>query len=103
MRGVLLLGLVAAPALAAPDTRAFLRYCEAKVPVATCGCVVNELARTRNGQITLDAFGVTQQPAAQQPAAAVEMANKYSAKGSEITAAISAAEPLFRSAVERCK
>ena len=102
MRAILVTLLVASPALAAPDTRAFLRYCEARVPVATCGCVVNELSRTRNGQIAIDAYRVTTLPQADQQAAAVALANKYGARLSEIKAAIEAGKLTLRDVTERC-
>ncbi len=99
---VLIMLLVAAPAWAAPNTRAFLRFCEAKVPVATCACMANELARTRNGQISLDAVAVTVLPEAEQYDAAVALANKYGVRLSDIKAAIAANDPALRSATERC-
>jgi len=102
MRAILVMLLVATPALAAPDTRAFLRYCETKAPVATCGCVVNELSRTRNGQIAIDAYRVTTLPPADQQAAAVALANKYGARLSEIKAAIEASNLTLRDVTERC-
>lgn len=70
MRAILAVMLVATPALAAPDTRAFRRYCEAKAPAATCSCIATDVARTRNGQMAIDAYGVTQAAAAQRHAAA---------------------------------
>jgi hypothetical protein len=102
MRALVLTMLLATPTLAAPDTRAFLRYCEARTPAATCSCIASEMARTRNGQIALDAYGVTQAPAVQQRTAALALANKYGAKASEIETAITATEPALRSATGRC-
>ncbi len=102
MRVILAVMLVATPALAAPDTRAFRRYCEAKAPAATCSCIATDVTRTRNGQIAIDAYGVTQAAAPQRRAAALALANKYGVKASEIEAAIVAAEPALRTATERC-
>lgn len=95
--------LAATPVLAAPNTAAFRRKCEASVPVASCGCMANELQQSRTGQITLDAFRVLEFPKDQQQAAALELANKYGSKLSEIKAATDRAEATMREAYETCK
>ncbi len=92
----------AGPALAADPTH-FLKLCEATVPVATCGCISNELQRTRDGQISLDAYAALQQPLALRQSAIVGVANKYGAKLSELQAAVGRLRSVMDSLVERCK
>lgn len=96
------LALVAAPAFAAPNTAAFQRYCEAKVPVATCGCMADEMARTRQGQVALDALRVFELPKDRQPAAAKAIADKYSMKLSEVAATLNGIEPYIKDVAGRC-
>ncbi len=93
---------VAAPAEAANPTE-FLKFCEAKVPAASCGCVANELLQSRDGQVGLDAFAAGTRPPADQRAAAVAVANKYGMKLSEVVSAAERSKSLFSAAVERCK
>ncbi|MBC7522653.1 MAG: hypothetical protein H7268_16370 [Sandarakinorhabdus sp.] len=101
--GLLAMVFAASPALAAPNTAAFLRACEPRVPVASCGCMAGELAQGRTGQIALDAFRVIELPENQRQSAAVALANKYGAKLSEIKSVIDGSENLMNQAYERCK
>ncbi|PZN97366.1 MAG: hypothetical protein DCF31_00980 [Alphaproteobacteria bacterium] len=94
--------LAAAPAAAANPTE-FLKLCEATMPVASCGCVANELLQSRDGQVSLDAYAAVKRPPAEQRAAALAVANKYGMKISEVVAAAERSKPLFSAAVERCK
>ncbi len=94
--------LSAAPAQAA-NPAPFLNLCEATVPVASCGCMANELQRSRDGQIALDAYAGSTRPAAEKQATIVALANKYGMKISEMMAAVERAKPLAAAAAERCK
>ena len=104
MRGMLVIAalVTAPPALAAPNTAAFKRYWEAKVPVATCACMAVEMSRTRQGQVALDSARVIELPAAQQYPAAKEMADKYGLKLSEINATLQSLDPYMQQVAERC-
>ena len=94
--------LVAAPAIAVPDTGAFLRKCRTGIPVATCNCVVDTLKQSRNGQITLDAFRLMEMPKDQQQTLAVELADKYETTLSGIQNAVNSARTSFDTAVKAC-
>jgi hypothetical protein len=89
--------------LRAADPTQFLRLCEATVPVATCGCIANELQRSRDGQISLDAYAATLKPPAQRQSAMVGVANKYGSKFSELKAAVDRLRPVMDSLIDRCK
>jgi len=93
----------AAEAASAAGSTEFSKFCEAKVAVATCGCIVNELLRTRDGQIVLDTGQVVGRPASEQQATGLALLNKYGLKASELKAIIGQAKPMLDAAYERCK
>lgn len=100
---ITLLLLATAVSAEAAVTAAFARLCEAKVPVASCGCMVNELLRTRNGQIILDSTEAASRPEAERRDAVLAVANRYDLKGSELKAILDNARPLLEAAAEPCK
>jgi hypothetical protein len=96
------LAVVAVPSSAA-NINAFTRLCEAEVPVASCGCMTNELLKTRNGQVLIDAASLVGTQVDSGKALAVALANKYGLRMSQLKAIVDQSKPMLDGAYEVCK
>lgn len=118
MRLALLLGaalLAAAPAVAdaylksrAPKAHidGFLNECRRKVPDASCRCMAQELASTRDGDFVLDvgapALRLQGQPKSLKSDALLSALNRHGLKASEGKTILERAGPILKEAADAC-
>jgi hypothetical protein len=93
--------LLASPALALGS--AFETQCAEKIPMASCSCMVQEIGRTSDGRIMLEASDIRALPKDRQQQAMLAMLNRYGLKPSDLAALKPKVSPMFDAAWERCK